>query len=70
MFLQSLTQHQGHLLTTLAVFVVVMGGFLFLFGFFNKKRTKTKPDELEIPNFNESLKRKSKKRRDKSGKKK
>ena len=70
MFLQTLTEHQGHILSKFIIAVVVVSGFVLLFALFNKKRTKTKPNEPEILNFSEQPKRKIKKRWSKSGRKK
>jgi cytochrome c biogenesis protein CcdA len=62
MFLQTLTEHQSHLLTRLVLIVVVISGFLFLFRVLNKKRKKPNYDKPQILNFEEQRKRKSKKR--------
>lgn len=69
MFLQTLTEHQGHILIRIVV-VVMFSGFLFLFGYFNRKRIKTKLQDKEILNFGERAKRKNKKRWSKSGRRK
>ncbi len=70
MFLQFLTEHQGHILIRITVVVVMFLGFLFLFGHFNRKRTKIKLEDKEILNFNELAKRKNKKRWSKGGRRK
>lgn len=70
MFLQTLTEHQGHILIRIAVVVVMFLGFLFLFGYFNRKRIKTKLEDKQILNFGEQAKRKNKKRWSKSEKRK
>jgi len=62
MFLQILTEHQGHILIRIAVVVVMFSGFLLLFGYFNRRRIKTKLEDKKILNFGELAKRKNKKR--------
>jgi len=42
--------------------VVMFSGFLLLFGYFNRKRIKTKLEDKKILNFGELAKRKNKKR--------
>jgi ATP-dependent Zn protease len=63
MFLQTITEHQGHVLIRIVVILALMLGFLFLFWLFNRKRKNVKTDEPEILNFDEQRRRKSKKRR-------
>lgn len=67
MFLQIITEHQGHLLTRVAVIIALLLGFLFFFRLFNRKRKNVKTDEPEILNFDERAKQKSKKRWSKGG---
>lgn len=62
MFVQIFTEHQGHLLIKFAAALVTISGGLFLFEFFNKKRSKPKSNEPEIQNFDEQAKRKNKTR--------
>ena len=68
MFLHTLIEHQEHLLSRFIIAVIVVSGFLLLFGLFNKKRKKTKPDKLEFLNFDEQRKRESNNRKRKKDK--
>lgn len=70
MFLQTLTEYQGHTLSKVIIAVVVMSGVLLLFALFNRNRKQTKPNEPEILIFGEQVKRKNKKRWSKSGRRK
>ena len=48
MFLQIISEHQGHTLTGVVASLALMLGFLFLFRLFNKKRKNVKTDEPEF----------------------
>jgi len=69
MFLQIISEHQGHLLSKIIIAAIVVSVFLFLFALFNRNR-KTKSNEPKILTYDEHLKPKSKKRWSKSGRKK
>jgi hypothetical protein len=58
MFLQILTEHQGHFLTRLGIAALVMAGILFFTRYYKKKPSKTKPVDLEFMNYDEERKRK------------
>jgi len=65
LILQIITEHQGHILIRIVVIVAMFLGFLFIFGYFNRKRKNTSSEKPEIINFS----RKNKKKRRKGGKK-
>lgn len=56
-FLQIFTEHQGHLLVRIAVVIAMLLGFIFLFGYFNKRGKKTNPDKHKVLNPEELRKK-------------
>ena len=69
MFLQIISEHQGHLLIGSVVVILMLAGFLLLFGLFNKKFLKKINKETQFVNFEVQAKRKSKKKRGKNERK-
>lgn len=63
MFLQILTEHQGHVVIKIAATIAVMTGLLLLAGFIGKKRMKSRSPILEIQNFDEQSRRQKRKGR-------